>query len=441
MESKIGRIGGRDSGLDLGKHVRGTHSRGAKDVAALGKVRFESIAGDTRFHRCEVTPGFGFVLHDPCPASPQLRREIGIPQGTGTLVTIELAAQVTIPLHATLIEQIAKLVSLRRIVSDPNRTITLRDLAKDRKDTIAFPRIEGTDRVKEAFEVPGYRGVQAKLIISRAKRRFERTNERFRLGGILVQSRRAVHQATLFDSALEANPHALWFYGRLTCDYIDDLCNDFDDRLEQDLQPQRENPRYVLDPSRRAGLAHDHPFVQALFGEALKRLRPLVEEERQREEHKKATIESAATRKRLDALERAVQQFMDRFDEEEQTSRQESSEEVRSQFMQHGYRLSPPFTQMVTGQRRDFWFSVRQDAFPELQVGSTVQIEDLSTEIESDKRYCGLEQHPTDAGILRAVWKACALRPTTATGIEVPPFYVPPAVRVRVFPPATLGLP
>jgi len=25
--------------------------------------------------------------------------------------------------------------------------------------------------------------------------------------------------------------------------------------------------------------------------------------------------------------------------------------------------------------------------------------------------------------------------------IEVPPFYVPPAVRVRVFPPATLGLP
>ena len=42
------------------------------------------------------------------------------------------------------------------------------------------------------------------------------------------------------------------------------------------------NPRPIIDPARRGGLTRDHPFVQALFGEVLKRLRPLVAEERRR---------------------------------------------------------------------------------------------------------------------------------------------------------------
>ncbi len=419
MDRKIGQMGGRDSGLDGGEDVRGTHSRGAKDVAALGRVVFESVAQDGHFHCCEITPGFMFKAERSVPASPEIREKIGIAQGTGTLVTIELLPEVKLPQHDTLLEQVARLVSIRRVVTDPRRRISLRDLARDRKDSIVFPQIDGTDRVKETFEIPGYPGIHAKLIISRAKRRFERMDSRFRLGGILVQSRRAVHQATLFDSGLEADPHALWFYGRLTCDHIDELCRDYDDRLEQGLQRSSENPRYVLDPSRRAGLAVDHPFITALFGEALKRLRPLVEEERKREEHAKETIESRATRKRLDALERALQEFMGQFDADDEISRSDSLDETQSRFMQRGYRLSPPFAQMIVGNQRDFWFTVRQDAFPELQVGSTVQIEDLSVEIESGKRYCGLQEHPTQRGILQATWKVRAVRPTTATGIRV----------------------
>ncbi len=40
MNRKLGRIGGRVSGLEEGQAVRGTNSRGAKDIAALGKVTF-----------------------------------------------------------------------------------------------------------------------------------------------------------------------------------------------------------------------------------------------------------------------------------------------------------------------------------------------------------------------------------------------------------------
>ena len=56
MDTKLSFVGGRDSGLDGDEAVRGTHSRGAKDIAALGHVTFESIAADGRYHRCEITP-------------------------------------------------------------------------------------------------------------------------------------------------------------------------------------------------------------------------------------------------------------------------------------------------------------------------------------------------------------------------------------------------
>ena len=38
MDAKLSKMGGRESGLEKGEDVRGTHSRGAKDVAALGHV-------------------------------------------------------------------------------------------------------------------------------------------------------------------------------------------------------------------------------------------------------------------------------------------------------------------------------------------------------------------------------------------------------------------
>ncbi len=49
MLKKLSRMGGRVSGLEKGLAVRGTNSRGAKDVAALGDVTFESIGSDGKY--------------------------------------------------------------------------------------------------------------------------------------------------------------------------------------------------------------------------------------------------------------------------------------------------------------------------------------------------------------------------------------------------------
>jgi len=419
MEKKLSFIGGRESGMETGAIVRGTHSRGAKDVAALGRIVFESIASDMKYHKCEITPYFDFIQFESKQVTPEIRKNIGILEETGTLVTIYLEKTQRIPLYENLKKQIECLVNLRGILGDKRRKIILRDIGRKYQEILSAPHIDGKDRWKESFDIPGYPEAKAKLIICRAKEPFEREPERFRLGGIRIESKRAIHQATLFDPALESDNHALWFFGRLVCPYIDDLCIQFDERFEARLPHEEHNPTYPLDPSRRSGLNREHPFVRALYAEALIRLRPLVEEERKREEHERARIESNETRKRLDALEKAAFEFMQDFDDFDQTARDPDGRNPHSRFMEKGYSLSPPFIQMVVGQSQLFWLNVQQEIFPELDASSTVQIECLSTEISADKHYCGLEPHPLRQGVLRALWKVKANLATPATGIKV----------------------
>ena len=418
MREKLSIMGERVSGLDKGELVRGTHSRGAKDVAAIGRVVFESIAEDGLYHKCEITPFFDFVSPESQPATPSVRKRIGITKNTGTLVTIELDGTHRVPQHENLKDQLRRLVSIREILHDEHRKVFLKDAGRGRKDLLKAPKVNGTDRIKESFCVPGYPQARAKLIIARAKKRFESEAQRFRLGGILIMSKHAVHEATLFDSGLESNPHALWFYGRLVCPYIDDLCNEFDDRFEARKQPEEHNPMPPIDPSRRSGLTRDHPFAKALFGEALKHLRPLVEEERKREESERATIESRATRKRLNALEKAVIDFLRDFGEEDEPARDPDGKNPESRFRERGYALTPPFTQIVTGHSQQFWLTILQKSFPEIETSSTVQVECLSSEIAASKRFCALEPHPVREGVLRATWKVKGLRATPATGLR-----------------------
>jgi hypothetical protein len=418
MDDKLSELGGRVSGLERGLAVRGTNSRGAKDVAALGHVTFESIAADGQFHRCAISPFMKFTLHPSKPETPAIRKVLGISSGTGTIVTIEVDSANKIPQHDNLLSHLERLVSLRDIISDPDREIVLRDVGTGRTEQLVLPSVDGHDRVKETIDIPGYPGVTAKLVIKRAKVPFENQRHRFRQGGIVIKSRHAVHEATLFDAGLEKNPHARWFYGRLVRPYIDQLSNASDERFAKGKEATADNPMPIVDP-RRTGLTRGHPFVKALFGEALKRLRPLVEEERLQEERTRATIESRKTRQRLNALERAALKFMEEFSDDEDISREPEEAQAGSQFRKHGCSLSPPFSQIIEGHSRRFWLNVHQATFPELQVGDTVEVQCLSTEIEADRRFCSLEEHPLREGVLRARWNVTAKKATPATGLKV----------------------
>lgn len=419
MEEKLSRMGGRVSGLEDGLAVRGTNSRGAKDVASLGLVRFESIAEDGHYHKCEINKLFEFSLWESQNASRKQRRELGIKSDTGTLVTVEIEKKSRIPRHDNLLKKLRRLVPLREILLDQDRKVILRDSGSGKEDAVKAPRIEGVERCKKSFEVPGYPGATAKLIVKRARKRFDREQDKFRLGGIIIQSRHAIHEATLFDPAFENDPNALWFFGKLRCAYIDDLWNEFDELYAAGKKYDEINPCPVIDPSRRSGLTRNHPFVQELFRQVLTKLRPLVEEERQREENRRAEIESEDTRRRLNALEKAATSFMREFSDEEAPSRDPDSRKAESVFVEKGYFLYPPFAQIVVGETQKFWFNVNQTAFPEIGDGTEIDIECVTDDLRSERSSCPLTQHPMQDKVLRAVWGVKALNAIDTTGVEV----------------------
>ena len=306
MDRKLSRLGGRESGLADGEAVRGTNSRGAKDIASLGHVTFESIAGDGQYHRCEISPFMEYESYAPAAASEEIRIQLGIEEGTGMCVTIELTEDQSIPLHDNLVKKLSQLVSLRDILNHHQRKVVVTDLNKKRDVQVRTPLIHGEDRVKATIQIPQYQGTTAKLTICRAPERFEREHPKFRLGGILIKSRHAIHESTYFATELETDPHAARFYGRLVCPALDDLFETSSTNGLRGVSSPR--PRIPAPSSIQLGAGVSPatiPFVQALFGEVLKRFRPLVAEERELEEHQRAAIESRATRKRLNKLEKA----------------------------------------------------------------------------------------------------------------------------------------
>ncbi len=424
MKKKLARVGDRVSGMAAGLAVRGANSRGAKDVAVLGKATFESIASDGQYHKCEITAQGSFLLYPSRPVDDVDRETLRIRSGTGTLVTLAVSSGIApIPQHETLKDQLSSLVVLRDILGTPDRQVLLRDLNKKRTDPVTSRPIEGREVLSETFTIPRYPGATAKLLVKHSPRRLDTSKPAFREGGIVIKSTRAIHEATYLASELEHDPYAGVFFGRLTCDYIEKLWNEYDDRFEQDLPALPLNPRPPVDPTRRGGLDRDHPFVKALFGEALRRFRPLVEAERKQHENTRADVESRATRQRLRTLEREAAKFMDRHREEDEAARDPNDRNPDGAFRQKGFSLSPPFAQVILGESRRFWLNIDQSAFPEISVGEIVEITCGTNEISANKRLVLLEPHPTQEKVLRALWlvKGEKVSPATSLTARVGP--------------------
>ena len=150
MNRKLGRIGGRVSGMEEGKAVRGTNSRGAKDIAALGKVTFESIAGDGRMHTCRIFPNMEYEADNSRKVTPAVRRRLGIGEDTGTVVTIEIDPTHRIPKIDTLVPNVARLVRLRDIVWQRQTTLVARGLTKGKDREVSLHRPAGKRRVSQS---------------------------------------------------------------------------------------------------------------------------------------------------------------------------------------------------------------------------------------------------------------------------------------------------
>ena len=306
LEEAIARLGGRTSGFERGRSVRGNLGRGAKDLAAFGIVTFESICDD--FHaKLVLDPSGDYVLDAERKATKEVREALGISRGNGTVVTITAAENIRCPRHNRLAEKLQKHYQLRDILSDPRRDVMLTD-SKGDEITLRYSYPSLSVALSGEVDIEGYPGVTANITIYRNDERYDDPpSDSGRPGGMLVKGRRAIYENTYFK--FEANPYSGWFSGRVECPYIDQLAAEYDHRLVVGEGQDEKNPMPII-TRRRDGLQHAHPFYKALAAAVEGALGKLIVEEERKARETSAT-ENIGMRRALDSLGRDLARLID----------------------------------------------------------------------------------------------------------------------------------
>jgi hypothetical protein len=299
--------GGRTSGHELGHRTRGLQGRGAKDIAIFGKATFQTIKDSTYSAVTIDGDTFDYVDRSQRVASTRDYTNLGLlPGSSGTEATIFVRRSAhSVPLHKNLAERLERNFQLRDIMTSQRTEVTLLDLGKNllpQRLTYEPPYFSEVV-LDEVIAVPEY-PTSCHLVLRRSEKPYEDDRSASRHSGILIVGRRGIYDATYFG--FEGRPGALWFTGRLECDYIDQLQDEYDDARDPALTETARHPRTVperlngvpLITRRRDGLEKNHPFAQQLRAIVEEKLRPLIEAEEKAQSQKSGGA-SADTQRRL----------------------------------------------------------------------------------------------------------------------------------------------
>jgi len=391
MVTNFGDVGTRRS--ESGD--RGFMGRGAKDCTALGKMIIESIKDD-KYYKCELTPKPQLIpLIDKKTANANIRKTLGIEKGNGTVVTLEISAEYKIPRIDTIIRDLPWHFALRDILSEHSVTkVLIKNLNNPRMkpEKIVYRQPEGELVCDENFTVPGYQDAIEKLKIWKAPESFDDPADKsFRRSGLIIKGKRAIHECSLLYPGFERDQYALKYFGRLECDYIDKLLDEYDGRLKNDEPNPAENPSLLIDPNRRMGLIREHPFTKALFQIPSERLKALIDKEKDQARSDKSEVVSKETKDRLNDLAKAASRFLTQQveDLEELTVGDNVDENF---FTKKGVLIFPTYLRVGIGEMRALTFYVNRTLFD--KEGQEVQIDSDSAAITVLDSPFKLRAHP-----------------------------------------------
>ena len=357
VQEKLLQFGGRTSGYERGESKRGNRGRGAKDLSAFGRVHWDIIKDGKYFWLWLDRNGQGEMSERPEPADPY-REELGIPKdGVVATITCE-RSRCRRPHRDRMRQRLEYAVQLRAIMSSPKRNVKL----KYGDDPIVNVRYVEPHGLKEFppvdVEVKGYPG-RARIVVAEVPTPFqEDQNDPCRQGGLVIESGRAVHEATLYR--FESNPYSGYFLGSVRWDHIDVLSREFDDREDQKLPVDPANNIQIIRPDRR-GLNYNHPAAKALKAAIEEILRPHVD--RKAKELGKGGKESRQTRQRLDGLARLVAKFQRTKAEELEFELEQTTSEVELTPEVPILEVIPPRKLLEIGKTYSFSVRLRADAF------------------------------------------------------------------------------
>lgn len=268
--------------LQVGKYtsergLRGHFSRGAKDITALGDAHFEAIK-DGMYSKCIITheAKVSMVVED-IPATEAVRASMRVP-ANGFLVTLHIrpehSPQEALSDIASLTGRITKIASLRDIFSNPLVNVELSiDDDDDRVVDIKYNYPSGHLVLDTVYAVPNYPDASARFQVYMADEMIAEPQYETQIEfGFLLISKKTIHQVTTFRPQFRHDRNMRHFYGRLTCDYIEDLLFDW-----EESEATAQNPFSIIDPAR-GGVNIDHPFIGHLFSVPAAKLDLILQE-------------------------------------------------------------------------------------------------------------------------------------------------------------------
>lgn len=414
MRKKIKKVGDFTSGGG-----RGFMGRGAKDCAALGKVTFESVK-DNYYHKCEVLPSMEFVPYSPSSkVTDEMRKKLGIPRGTGTVVSIEVNQNIRVPRHETLLSELPKCFALRDIMhKNSERKVLLRNLNKNTLDPLIYNDPPGEKIVDETFEVPFYPEAAAHLVIYKTPEPLEDPpDKRLKRTGFLIKGERAIHEITLLTNEFENDHYAYFYFGKLTCPFIDTICREYDKRRENKETHPENNPNLLIDSNRQGGLRRDHPFTKALFQMPTERLRALIAKDKEKEKAKRVQIENEETKERMRKLARAASKFIqDKVEELEEFANELNKTDLNA-FAKSGVLILPPSYTLAVNEIKTFGFRAKKKEGVSEKEVARVTCDDDRVRIITPEFL--LSKSPTSEGILTGSFKVQGVQPTDSAIITV----------------------
>jgi hypothetical protein len=244
---------------------------------------------------------------------------------------------------------------------DSERKVLLRNLNENTSDPLLYNDPPSEELFDEPFEVPYYPGISAHLVIYKTPEPIEDPpDKRFRRTGFLIKGERAIHEITLFNNEFENDHYAHFYFGKVTCPFIDRLCKEYDKRRENKEPHPENNPNLLIDPNRQGGLRRDHPFTKALFQIPTERLRALIAKDKEKEKAKRVQIENEETKERLRKLARAASKFIqDKVEELEELTNELDKTELKA-FAKSGVLILPPSYTLAVNEIKTFGFRVKK---------------------------------------------------------------------------------
>jgi len=401
---------------------RGYLGRGAKDCTALGDLTYESIV-DERYYRAMITHTLEYTLEvDEQRATDKIRDALGIPHGNGTLVTLHLRQNRSLPRLSTLQDNLPQHFALRGILAEDSDTrVLLRRKGNrhgDRPKRLVYRPPIGELVVDEVYPVPGYDGASAALRIWRTAELIpdSQNGRRFDQFGLLVQSERAIHENCIPAESLRREHGIQRYFGIIQCHFIDDLLREYETAREARREHPSTNPSLLIDPGRKGGLEREHPFTRALLSHPAERLRELLLEEKRTAREQRREIIDSETQAYLERLGKLVGRFMQQRLEDSDFSDEDAVD--KDSYVKKGIVLLPTYATILVGKQRKMTVYARKELFD--GEAAVVEVEtDAYKAVRISSKRISLDQREESESEMVGTFKVKGVQPKEVVLITV----------------------